>query len=45
VREQIREQFTKAEQQAAEALNGQRLPHDYRKHAQEYFDSLREGQP
>lgn len=45
VREQIREQFTKAEQQAAEALNGQRLPHDYRQHAQDYFDSLRDGQP
>ncbi len=45
VREQIREQFTHAEQQAAEALSGQRLPHEYRQHAQEYFDSLREGQP
>jgi hypothetical protein len=45
VREQIREQFTQAEQQAAEALNGQRLPQDYRKHAQEYFDSLRDGRP
>lgn len=45
VREQIREQFSQAEQQAAEALGGQRLPQDYRKHAQEYFDSLREGQP
>jgi hypothetical protein len=45
VREEIREQFTRARQQAADALNGQRLPQEYRKHAQDYFDSLREGQP
>ena len=44
VQEAIKSQFSNAEQQTAEALTGQRLPHDYRDHAKGYFDSLREGQ-
>jgi hypothetical protein len=44
VREEIKSEFSGAEQKAAEALSGQRLPHDYRDHAKKYFDSLREGQ-
>ncbi len=43
VQEQIKGQFSDAEQQTAEALSGQRLPHDYRDHAKKYFDALREG--
>lgn len=44
VQEEIREAYSSAEQQTAEALSGQRLPHDYRDHAKRYFDALREGQ-
>ena len=44
VQEEIKSQFSNAEQQSAEALSGQRLPHDYRDHAKKYFDTLREGQ-
>ncbi|MEX2113451.1 MAG: hypothetical protein WD845_09710 [Pirellulales bacterium] len=44
VQEEIKSQFSSAEQQSAEALSGQRLPHDYRDHAKKYFDTLREGQ-
>ncbi len=44
VQEEIKGQFSSAPQQTAEALSGQRLPHDYRDHAKKYFDALREGQ-
>ncbi len=44
VQEEIKSQFSSALQQSAEALSGQRLPHDYRDHAKKYFDTLREGQ-
>ncbi len=44
VQEDIKNQFSNAEQQTTEALSDQRLPHDYRDHAKKYFDSLREGQ-
>ena len=44
VQEEIKSQFSDAEQQTAEALSDQRLPHEYRDHAKKYFDSLREGQ-
>ncbi len=44
VQEEIKSQFSSADQQSAEALSGQRLPHDYRDHAKGYFDSLRDGQ-
>ncbi len=44
VQQEIKGQFSNAEQQTAEALTGQRLPHDYRDHAKKYFDALREGQ-
>lgn len=44
VQEEIRGAFSSAEQQTAEALSSQRLPHDYRDHAKKYFDALREGQ-
>ncbi len=43
VRQEIQTEFAEAEQNTAEALSDQRLPHDYRDHAQDYFDSLREG--
>ncbi len=42
-REAIKSEFADTEQQTAEALSGQRLPHDYRDHAKKYFDTLREG--
>ena len=44
VQEEIKGEFTSAEQQTAEALSDQRLPHDYRDHAKKYFDALRESQ-
>ena len=44
VQEEIKSQFSNTEQKTAEALSGQRLPHDYRDHAKKYFDALREGQ-
>ena len=44
VEEEIKGQFSNAQQQTAEALSDQRLPHDYRDHAKKYFDALREGQ-
>ncbi len=43
VREEIQREFAGGEQNAADALSEQRLPHDYREHAQKYFDALREG--
>jgi hypothetical protein len=43
VQESIKHEFSDVEQQSAEALSGQRLPHDYRDHAQGYFDALRES--
>ncbi len=43
VRQEIQTEFTEAQQNATEALSDQRLPHDYRNHAQDYFDALREG--
>ncbi len=44
VQQEIKGRFSNAEQQTADALTGQRLPHDYRDHAKKYFDALREGQ-
>jgi hypothetical protein len=44
VQDEIKGQFTTSSQETAEALSGQRLPHDYRDHAKKYFDALREGQ-
>lgn len=44
VQEEIKSQFSSTEQQSAEALSGQQLPHNYRDHAKKYFDTLREGQ-
>jgi hypothetical protein len=44
VQEEIKGQFSSAEQQSEDVLSGQRLPHDYRDHAKKYFDALREGQ-
>jgi hypothetical protein len=41
--QEIQAEFAGAEQDAAEALGEQRLPRDYRDHAQKYFDALREG--
>ena len=38
VQEVIKGEFSNAEQQTAEALSEQRLPHDYRDHAKKYFD-------
>ncbi len=43
VAEAIKAEFEAAEQQQSDPLAGQRLPRDYRDHAQKYFDSLREG--
>lgn len=43
VQEEIKSEYSQADQQTAEALSGQRLPHGYRDHAKKYFDSLREG--
>jgi hypothetical protein len=43
VRQEIQTEFTEADQNSAEALSDQRLPHDYRDHARDYFDSLRDG--
>ncbi|MGD9719586.1 MAG: hypothetical protein AB7O59_00025 [Pirellulales bacterium] len=43
VQQEIKSEFSNAEQQTAEALSGQRLPHDYRNHTKKYFDTLREG--
>ena len=45
VREEIQTEFSTAEQNTADALSEQRLPRDYRDHAQKYFDALREGKP
>jgi hypothetical protein len=42
--EEIKGQFSRAQQYAEDVLFGQRLPHDYRDHAKAYFDALREGQ-
>ncbi len=44
VQEAIKSDFSNSEQQTAEALTDQRLPHDYREHAKKYFDTLRDGQ-
>jgi hypothetical protein len=44
VKQDIRNEFSASEQQTAEALSGQRLPHEYRDHAKKYFDALRQGQ-
>ncbi|MBI3839975.1 MAG: hypothetical protein HY288_18795, partial [Planctomycetia bacterium] len=44
VQEEIKGQFSAAQQQTEDVLSGQRLPHDYRDHAKKYFDALREGQ-
>lgn len=43
VRQEIQTEYAEAQQNSAEALSDQRLPHEYRDHAQDYFDSLREG--
>jgi hypothetical protein len=43
VQQEIQSEFAGAEQDAADALGEQRLPRDYRDHAQKYFDALREG--
>lgn len=43
VQQEIQTEFTEGAQNAADALSDQRLPHDYRDHAQKYFDALREG--
>jgi hypothetical protein len=43
VLEEIQTEFSDSEQNAADALSEQRLPRDYRAHAQRYFDALREG--
>jgi hypothetical protein len=43
VRQEIQTEFSGSEQNAADALSEQRLPRDYRDHAQKYFDALREG--
>lgn len=43
VQEEIQTEFSAADQQAADALGEQRLPREYRDHAQKYFDALREG--
>jgi hypothetical protein len=43
VQQEIKGEFTSTKQETAEALSGQRLPHDYRDHAKGYFDALREG--
>jgi hypothetical protein len=40
---EIQTEFSGGPQDAADALSQQRLPHDYRDHAQRYFDALREG--
>jgi len=45
VQQEIQAEFEGAQQQASSALSEQRLPHDYRDHAQEYFDALRQGRP
>ena len=44
VQQDIRSEFSATEQETAEALSGQRLPHEYRNHAKKYFDALRQGQ-
>ena len=41
---EIKGQFTSAPQQTEDVLLDQHLPHDYRDHAKNYFDALREGQ-
>jgi DNA repair exonuclease SbcCD ATPase subunit len=45
VQEEIQAEFTEGVQKASDALSDQRLPRDYRDHAQKYFDILREGKP
>ncbi|MEX0978452.1 MAG: hypothetical protein WDZ48_06355, partial [Pirellulales bacterium] len=45
VQEEIQTEFSEARQNAADALGEQRLPREYRDHAQTYFDALREGTP
>lgn len=44
VQEAIQQEFSAAEQQSADPLGEQRLPHEYRDHARKYFDALREGE-
>jgi hypothetical protein len=41
---EIQTEFSAAEQNTADVLSEQRLPHDYRAHAQRYFDALRDGE-
>ncbi len=41
VQQEIQSEFAEADQSATDALSEQRLPHDYRDHAQKYFDALR----
>ncbi len=41
VQQEIQSEFAEADQSASDALSEQRLPHDYRDHAQKYFDALR----
>ena len=43
VQQEIQTEFSTADQTTADALSEQRLPRDYRDHAQKYFDALREG--
>jgi len=43
VREEIQTAFSGVQPDSADALSEQRLPRDYRDHAETYFDALREG--
>lgn len=43
VLEDIQTEFSSADQNTADVVSEQRLPRDYRDHAQRYFDALREG--
>lgn len=43
--EEIRRDWKAVHGSSADPLAGQRLPRDYREHAQGYFDALREGAP
>ncbi len=43
VRDRVQQQYEAAKTQEASPLSHQRLPKNYRRHAKEYFDALRQG--
>ena len=43
VRDRVQQQYQAAKTEEASPLSNQRLPKNYRRHAKEYFDALRQG--